>query len=251
MKNIILFTVLVLFGLNNAIKSQESLDKEISIMFVGNLSVPLGHFGENIGYGHEITRRFGFNYGEEVGLAKSGLGLGVEIMTNVLIKNVYWTVSSKLMMNSVDVTEIKDEFAEDLGDTVQIEFDNGSWINIPVFTGFTYYYDLLSDFKIYCTLQGGINITQQAQRKAIVKGTVVEETNFKFTPDFGFETGVGIELFGKYNIGIRYLNLNSPRYNGTRKMNENFFTGIPRRSMNVDGDERPVTMLIIFLGFKI
>ena len=219
-------------------------------VFAGS-TVPIGRFGEQIGNEPEITRRFGFDYGEKAGLASVGPWIGAEISQSVLIENLTWVNSIKVLLNPVDNTEIQSFFQDILSDSADIVFDNGSWLNIPVFTGFSYYLGLGKDVRLYCTLQGGINLTKQPYRKAFVDGELVEEANFKFTPDFGFECGFGIEFMKKYNISIRYLNLDRPRYEGTRKLNELFFTSIPKREMNIDGDERPISMILMIFGYTL
>ena len=136
-------------------------------------------------------------------------------------------------------------------DSVSISFEKGRWWNIPIFTGFSYEYGLIDGIRIYGIFQGGLYFTQQAYRKAIVDGNIVEETTFLFSPDFGFEAGIVFNIFEKYNISFRYLNLSNPRYEGTRKLNESFFTTIPKREMNVDGDERPISVFMIILGYTL
>ncbi len=231
--------------------SLKAQDNSISLTFLGNVLLPVGSFGEKIGNEPQLTRRFGFNYGKKVGLANTGFGMGAEVRKGVLARNLAWVISAKFLVNPADASKITSFFRGALGDTVDIFFDFGRWINIPVFTGFYYSRGLGKDLSLYGTLQTGINITRQPYRKAIVAGQIVEETTFKFTPDFGFEAGFGIELWKKYNLGVRYLNLSSPRYEGSRRLNETFFTSIPKRVMNVDGDERPISMLMVFLGYQL
>jgi len=105
--------------------------------------------------------------------------------------------------------------------------------------------------KIYGTLQGGLNITRQPYRKAFIDGQTVEETTFRLTPDFGFQAGIGFQLLNRYYLGVRYFDLGRPRYDGTRILNESFFQSIPKRKMNVDGDERAVSMFKIYIGYSL
>ena len=177
--------------------------------------------------------------------------MGAELSQNVLNENLNWVISAKVMINSTDNSEVESFFQNVLKDSADITFENGSWINIPVFTGFSYFVNLSENSRLSATIQAGINITRQPYRKAFVDGEVVEETTFRFTPDFGFELGVGFELKRKYSLGIRYINLSAPRYEGTRTLNEAFFTSIPKRTMNVDGDERPISMVLVYLGYTL
>ncbi len=226
-------------------------DKDVSWMILGGASFPTGPFSEKTGDDPKITRRFGFDYGKEAGLAGPGFGLGIEFNQKVFMDNLHWVISMKFLMNTVDNKEIESFFQEELTDSVAVSFENGSWMNLPVFTGFSYFLRLAEKVSVYGTLQGGINISRQPYRKAIVDGNVVEETTFRITPDFGFEAGIGFEFYKKYHVGVRYLNLGAPRYEGTRKLSEKFFTSIPKREMNVDGDERPVSMFLVFLGYTL
>lgn len=240
--------VLILMVLSVSLAAQ---DKDISWIILGGGIFPAGPFSEKIGDDPRITRRFGFDYGEEAGLAGSGLGLGIEFNQKVFMDNLHWVISTKFLLNTVDNKEIESFFQEELTDSVDIAFENGIWMNLPIFTGFSYFLKLSEGIRVYGTLQCGLNISQQPYRKAIVDGEVAEETTFRITPDFGFETGLGFEFNKKYHIGVRYLNLSAPRYEGTRKLDESFFTSIPKREMNVDGDERPVSMILVYLGYTL
>jgi hypothetical protein len=224
-------------------------EQQFRVTVYGNILVPLGQFGEKIGTSAQLTNRYGFDYGEKVGLAKTGIGGGIEASTLVRGKRLSWIISGKFLSSPTDDSRIYQEFKHDFGDSLNVTFSNGSWMNIPIFTGFKYDYDLTQSIALYGTIQGGVNLTRQASRNAYVNGLRVEETTFKLMADFGFEAGLGIQLFEKINVGVRYLNLGSPRYEGTRKLNVSYFPAIPRREMAIDGDERPVSMVVIMVGY--
>jgi hypothetical protein len=224
-------------------------EQEFVVTVHGNILVPLGQFGEKIGSSPQITNRFGFDYGEKVGLATTGFGGGIEASTLIQGKHLSWIISGKFLSSSTDDSKIYQEFKHEFGDSLDVTFANGSWTNIPFFTGFKYDYELTQGASLYGLIQGGVNITQQASRKASVGITVIEETTFKFMADFGFEVGFGVELFKRINLSARYINLGSPRYEGTRKLNVSYFPTIPRREMTIDGDERPVSMLLFMVGY--
>jgi hypothetical protein len=220
-------------------------------MVFGNLLQPTGRFADKIGEGAAITRRFGFNIGDDVGLATRGAGAGLEMSTPVLTENLTWVLSARFLMNPIDDLTITDFFEDELDDTVDIHFDNGTWYNAPIFSGLRYTHGISENLGLYAIVQGGVNLTQQASRKATVRGMVAEETKFKLAPDFGYEVGFGVELLKRYNIGARYLNLGTPSYEGTRRLNEGFFPQIPKREMYISGDSRPVSMIILFLGYTL
>ena len=226
-------------------------ENSLKVTLIVNMPLPAGKYSQDIGQDPQITRRFGFDYGDRVGLANPGYGFGIEMNQQVLVNNLHWITSLRFLANNADPSRVSSAFTDILKDSVDVSFDFGTWINIPVFTGFSYYVDILPNASLYATLQGGINITDQPYRKAIVDGKVVEKTIFRMTPDFGYEIGFGLELFQKYHVGIRYLDLGSPRYDGTRRLNESFFTSIPKRKMNIDGDERPVSLILLYLGYNL
>jgi hypothetical protein len=142
-------------------------------------------------------------------------------------------------------------FQHEFPDSMQVSFDNGTWINIPLFTGFSLRYAMNDQLSFDIGLQGGINISREASRRTMVNGIVAEETTFEFAPDFGYEVSCGVQWHGKYKLGIRYIDLSSPRYEGMRRLNEEIFTTIAKREMNVDGDRRPVAGVMVFAGFTL
>lgn len=250
MKRIVIGTLAcLLFGLS--VHTMHAQDQKFAVTLYGNILIPLGEFGEKIGVSPRLTQRSGFDYGERVGLATTGFGGGVEVSTLVHGEHLSWIVSGKFLSSPTDDSKIYPEFKHDFGDSLRVTFNNGNWTNIPILTGFKYDYDISQSISLYGTVQGGVNITQQASRKAFVDGVTVEETSFKFMADFGFEAGIGIELFKRFNVGARYVNLGTPRYEGTRKLNVSYFPTVPRREMSIDGDERPVSMLLLIIGYEL
>lgn len=244
---VVLF-LLIQFYCGKALFAQ---DNNLKVTLLSSMPLPSGQFAQDIGENPQITRRFGFDYGDRVGLAKPGYGLGIDVNQQVLVNNLHWTTSLSVLVNNADPSSVSSAFADILGDSVDISFDFGTWINIPLLTGFSYYVDLLPDVRMYGILQGGIYITDQPYRKAVVDGKVVEKTTFRMTPDFGFEIGFGLELYQNYHVGIRYLDLGTPRYEGTRRLDESFFSTIPKRKMNIDGDKRPISLLLLYIGYNL
>lgn len=239
-----------------------------SLLISANAALPSGDFGKDIGENANLTRRAGFNIGNEVGLAQPGFSLGAELYTPVGFTKLDWIISARVMVNGSDVSTVEDTFEHQLGDTVDINFEFGNWINIPVMTGFRYNYSLTPNLRMYGLIQAGINITKAASRKAVrpeiaVKWTYpdltvvdttlldypVEETTFIFTRDFGYEFGLGIELANKFNLGFRYLALNTPRYQGTRELSEYQFPKIFSRENAILGEKRSISMFLITFGY--
>lgn len=214
-------------------------------------SNPLGDFAEKIGQDPKLTRRFGFQYGDRVGLAMPGLGLGIELDHPVQKTRLSWVISAGLLLNATDFGKVESYFRHDLGDTILISFANHYWLNIPIFTGFTYGIHFHPHWRLFGQVQAGINLTREPMRKVEMAGLTAEETRFKLTPDFGFSAGLGLEWKKRYNLGVRYVNLGKPRYEGTRQLNEKIFTTIPKRVMKVAGDERPISMIVVYWGYRL
>jgi len=226
-------------------------NKEITLQFFGGASIGVGEFAKKIGSPIEITRRSGFAYGPEVGLAATGFAFGAEITFPILVEGLGWQLSTKAIINPTNKEEIESRFNEDPLVLKALTFETGSWINIPIFSGFSYGIKVADDLNVYAHLQAGINFTQQASRKATYDGTVVEDTKYRMMPDFGMEAGISLELFDNYVLSARYLNLGSPRYEGTRTLNEKLFTEIPQREFKIEAEEKPVSMMLITIGIKI
>lgn len=226
-------------------------DKEGTITLLGSFLTPSGKYGEALGDNAGLTRRFGFNIGEEAGLASSGFGIGVEFRTPVLTKGLEWTVSLQGFTNGINTTEASRFFQDEVGDSVAISFETGSWFHIPLFTGLTFGIPITEGMGFHLTLQGGLNLTRQAPRTVSADGVVVEETSFHFMPDFGYLVGLGFTVFADYQLLVRYMDLGTPRYEGTRTLNEHFFPTIPKRENAISGDPRPVTMFVISLGYTL
>lgn len=242
---IISFCIVMLFLLLPANAQENTL----SLLIDGILVLPTGDFSKNIGENPQLTRRNGFNFGNDVGLAQPGYGFGIELITPLRIKGLAWTLGSRLLVNGVDDSAVESEFTQQLGDSVNLRFQFGDWLNIPVMTGFRYSYSVTDNMAVYMSVQAGVNISRAASREVKVGDLTVENTSFSFTRDFGFTFGGGINLLDRLNLGFWYLNLNSPRYEGTRKLSEKQFPEIFSRENAILGEEQPISMFIITLGY--
>lgn len=239
----------LLFLCSPSIVAQEG--EEPAFTLFGTFLTPVGKYGSKMGENAAITRRFGFDIGEEAGLAVPGFGVGVEFRVPVLAEGVAWVVSLQGLTNRIDATEVTDFFTDQLHDSIRVGFATGSWFHIPLFTGLMYSFNLTEGARFSVSLQGGVNVTQQASRTVETDGVTVERTTFRFMPDFGYQAGIGLTFLGDYQLLVRYCNLGTPRYEGTRVLNEAFFTTIPRRENAISGDPRPVKMLLVSLGYTL
>ena len=220
MNRYLLISILVLLLSGMAIAqstdSTKARENDFSIMISGYLNLPAGDFGEKIGDGARGTRRQGLDIGQHVGLATTGFGLGVEIQKEVITRGLNWIVSFRMLYNNTDPSEAESKFKQEFGDTVVFTYETGSWFNMPILTGFRYNYPVAEDLKLSAFVQGGINLVQPPYRHATLNGVKIEETEFDFSQDFGYEFGLGAELFKDYFIAFSYLDLGNPLLRGTR-----------------------------------
>ena len=256
MKNF-LFTVIILFSLAINIIHAQNTDSisthndDVSLSLFGGISIPTGDFGANIGDNPVITRRHGFDVGDNVGLAMTGFGLGIELISATEIKGLSWLVNATFISNGVDASAVTSEFEKQLGDTVNVSFDFGNWLNIPVMTGVNYKYTLSPRISVFGTAQLGINFSQAPSKTVKVDGITGEEKTYGLVVDFGYGIGLGAILWGNYTIGIKYLNLDTPTYPVTLKLSEKVFPEIVEREREILGEDRSVSMLLVTLGINI
>ncbi len=241
--------LLIWFGLMaaNPLLAQTS---DLGVHLFGSVSLPNGDFAKNLGSDARITRRAGFHVGEKIGLAEAGLGIGIELASPVWFKGLQWIFGVKVFVNPTDESAALTKFRSELGDSVDLQFEFGQWINIPIMTGFRYNLHFGHLWTLYGTLQAGVNWSRAASRKARVNDLVVENTRYDFARDFGFEAGVGLLIAQTYNIGFRYLALGTPRYDGTRFLSEKQFPQILRRENAILGEERSISMFLVTFGVQ-
>jgi hypothetical protein len=226
-------------------------NKVLNLQVFGGYSIPTSNFALKIDRPIYITRRAGFDYGDDVGLASNGFLVGTELTIPILTDGLGWQLSAKVIVNPTDNSVIENEFNLDPKVSGNLEFETGNWINIPIFSGFSYGINIVDQMNIYLHLQAGLNVTKQPYRKATLDGTVVENTEFNWLTDFGFETGISIDYSEKYCISFRYLNLFAPRYEGQQTLNELLFTDIVQRENVIDAEEKSIALFYITFGIKI
>ncbi len=224
---------------------------EISVHLFGGVSVPNGDFAKSIDDFTGITVRSGLQTGDRIGLAQPGLGLGGELNTPVWFEGFFWTFSMGLFGNNVDGKAAQKEFRSQWGDTVAVILESGIWWNIPVLTGFRYDFNIARKMIVYGIGQIGVNLSKAPSLKATDGDLVMEDTNYLWARDWAYQLGLGFVYNQTYNISIRYLNLGTSRYNGTRNLNELAFPLIFNRTQNIIGEERSVSMYIVTLGIQL
>lgn len=240
---LLLFALMIFSGLLYA----QSEYASVLISTIGSL--PNGDMARSLGDHPRLTRRAGFDIGENVGLASSGFGIGVELNTPVLLKGLGWIVSFRFLMNGTNSEDAREEFNHLLGDTIDFIYETGDWLNFPVMSGFRYRMEFSENIGVAALIQAGINFSRAPSRTGTVNGIVAEKTTFKFTRDFGYEFGFSFEFFKKWNLEFTYLNLNVPRYEGSRYLSEKVFPEIFSNENNILGEERSVSMYLMSLGY--
>jgi hypothetical protein len=243
-----LVVILLLLLAANILLAQQT---EISVHLYGGISVPNGDFAKSIDDFTGITMRSGLEIGDKIGLAKPGLGLGGELNTPVWFDGFFWTFSVGLFGNNVNGKDVQKEFRSQWGDTVKVSLDFGTWWNIPVLTGFRYDLNIARKMIVYGVGQIGVNLSKPPSLKATDGDLVIEETNYLLGRDWAYQLGIGFVYNQTYNLSIRYLNLGTSRYNGTKNLSELAFPAIFSRKINIIGEERSVSMFIITLGIQL
>jgi len=180
-----------------------------------------------------------------------GFGFGAEVRTPVLAPNFFWVINVQCLVHSTNTTDIQSMIADRIGGGATVDFEMGNWLNIPVFTGLAYSHPLSESAKAYGTVQAGLDITRAPYRKVSVNGALVEDTDFKLMPAFGYSLGIGLELMDRFDISVRYLDFGSLQYEGTRRLNPAYFTTVPRLEMDIPGDERPVSTMLLMVGYRL
>ncbi|MGD8782621.1 MAG: hypothetical protein PVH88_27150 [Ignavibacteria bacterium] len=262
MRQVYLILTSIIILIAGSSQSLYAQNESASLLIKGSLSMPMGDYGESIGEEIYITRRSGFDFGDDVGLARPGAVFSLEIISPInKIKGLGWLVSGRVIINPTEDEELQDRFQNLIKgtgrDTVTFSFEIGNWVHIPLMTGFSYGINVAKDVSTYLTLQGGINISQQPSRKVdayyIESGITetIEDTEFDVAISYGFSAGVELEFFDKYNISFQYINLGKPEYKGTRTLDPSFFNEIFDIKTNILGDKKSVNMLLLSVGYRI
>ena len=226
-------------------------NSNLNVQIFGIGSIPIGEFNKKIGSSYEITRKSGFDYGTNIGLADIGYGIGTELNIPVLINGLAWQFSTKLLFNPTDNSKITEAFNNDERIIDELIFDTGNWLNVPIMSGFSYGLKLFTGINFYVQLQAGINISHQPERKATYQNVLVEEVKYNDLVDFAIEPAISFDYNEIYTLSLRYINLNSPRFEGTRYINEKLFPEISTRDYKIAAEEKSIEMLLITFGIKL
>jgi hypothetical protein len=224
---------------------------EVSVHLFGAASVPYGNFSKGIDEFTGITQREGIKIGDDVGLAQTGFGLGGELNTPVWIDGLFWTFSASFFLNGVDGSKVQKEIRSQWGDTVAVDLEFGNWINVPLLTGFRYDLYFAKSFLLYGIAQIGLNVSHAPSMEAKIDGEIIQDVEYGWGRDWAFQLGIGLVYNQTYNLSIRYLDLGSSRYNGTRNLTELWFPGIYTRVQNIIGEDRSVSMFVVTLGMQL
>ncbi len=243
-----LFIILLLLLFANILIAQQT---EVSVHLFGGVSVPNGEFAETINNTTGITQRFGLNVGDDIGLARTGFGLGGELNTPVWVEGLFWTFSTSFFINGVDGSTVQSEFRSQWGDSVAVDLKFGTWLNVPVLTGFRYDLHIAGKMIVYGIGQIGVNVSNPPSMTATVDGNEIQKVNYTWARDLSYQLGIGFVYNQTYSLSIRYTDLGSPRFNGTKNITELAFPAIYQRVHDIIGEQRSVSMFIITLGMQL
>ncbi len=220
--------------------------RQFRIMGIG--SVPVGGFGKKIAGKPQVTRRQGFNLGDGASLATTGFGLEAEFAAPTGIEGLGWVFNLNFLLNGVDNASVTSAFKQSLGDTVDVTFDSGRWINLPLMTGFRYGVPVSSTVAVYGTVQGGVNLILAPSRTISVSGVVAEKSTFDLAREFGYGVGIGVAVGPSFRLEVRYLDWGSVGFGGTKELTRSVFPEIAQESMTILGEQMPVSMILVGVG---
>jgi hypothetical protein len=242
------FILLFLFLAGNILYAQQT---EISVHLFASGSYPAENYIKKVDDYTAVTIRSGLKIGDKIGLAQPGFGVGGELNTPVWFDGLFWTFSGSFFINGTDGSKAQSAFRSQWQDTVAVNLDVGTWINIPILTGFRYDYYFARQMLVYGIAQIGINLSKAPYIKATVGDVVAEEVTYEFARDIAYQFGIGLVYNQTYNISLRYMNLGTPRYNGTKNLTEVYFPEIFSRTQHIIGEERSIAMYIVTLGIQL
>lgn len=224
-------------------------DSGLSLLTFGAFVQPTGDFQKSIGHDPHLTRRSGFDIGDKVGLAAIGLGMGAELDMPLKTNGIYWVLSLQVLTQGGKDRDLEAAFSKQLGDQGPVDFQIGRWYNIPLLSGIRGRLVLNRTWSVSGSFQAGINLTRAASRTAVVQGIVVEKTSYDFTRDFGFLYDLGVDFRRRFHIGLQYMNMRTPRFEGEKVLSEKLFPEIYSRQNAILGEDRSVAMFTVRLGY--
>ena len=242
------YILLYLFLAGNVLFAQQT---ELSVHLFVSGSQPTEQFVKKVDELTAVTIRSGLRMGDKIGLAQPGFGIGGELNTPVWFDGLFWTFSGAFFINGTDGSKAQSAFRSQWQDTVAVNIDVGTWINIPIMTGFRYDYYFARQMLVYGIAQIGINLSKAPSMTATVGNTVAEDVSYEFARDIAYQFGIGFVYNQTYNISFRYLNLGTPRYNGDKTLTEVYFPEIYSRTQHIIGEERSIAMYIVTLGIQL
>ncbi len=134
-------------------------------------------------------------------------------------------------------------FCHELGDTVALRMESGKWINVPVMTGFRSDCHFSPKVALFGMVGAGVNVSRAPRKTAYVGEVKAEVTEWDFGRHFGFQIGLGVLVNLKYSLEVRYVNLSTPSFDGTRRLSERVFLQIATREDTTLGEEHSISMI--------
>ncbi|MDX9758324.1 MAG: outer membrane beta-barrel protein [Bacteroidota bacterium] len=191
MKSTVPMTLICLLLLAPGIAAQSS---DTHFALHGCLALPMGDFGDD--------------KGTDAGFAKMGFGAMAEFTMDIGVKGLEWASSISFLLNGVDKDMGPTLATSIFGQPVQdVEYELGSWYNIPILTGLMYRHSVSPTIKIFGTAQLGLNVVMAPSfeftdsQRASLEGTASTATTFELG------IGAGFIFNDRFSVGARYLNL--------------------------------------------
>lgn len=164
------------------------------------------------------TGDFGATSGDKAGAAKTGFAFGTELKLHIPAQGLFWAYDAMVMINSVDTAPF-DESMLSLPDVVSGSTDVTSWVNIPLLTGLRYEAPASPEVKLYGVGLIGLDFARSPKidwEGVITDGTtdysvtITQESTV--STSFAFEVGGGLLIGDRFDVSLRYLNLDTPKF---------------------------------------
>ena len=161
---------------------------------------PMGEFGEettDLDEYEKFSASIGFNVGIKGKIPLQVKGLGIFI-------------SGDFIFNGLK-GKIKDYYDE--AATEYDELQRCRYINVPMFVGLNYKYNINSQFGIWCEGGLGVDIRKITSVK-YVSGDESIKMKYNMQASFAFQVGGGIMIKDVFSIGVHYYGLGKSKIKG-------------------------------------
>lgn len=229
----------------------ESFAKDGQLTVFWGYSMSVGSYGKEIGTNPHVTRRDGFDVGENAGFAANGLSFAIELTLPTGVNGLAWVSGLSLVTNRSNDATLAQTFQNLLG-TEEVEFKYGNWMLAPIMTGFEFRIPVMKQIELYGLLQGGVSLIHAAERNALVAGTSVDRRKYDLGKQFGYTIGGGIVIKHRIDLAMRFMDFGKPKFDGIRELSDDYFNN----AFDIIGDDVilgkaiPVSFMLISVGYR-